>query len=209
MVGLSRAVTARRSLPLLAAALVAVAGCGGNGQDADEPSASYRLDVVNASFPAEQHIADSSTMRIRVRNAGNRTVPVVAVTVETRGGRRRGGLTSFGQSSGDADQADPNRPVWVLDRGPHGGTSAYSNTWTLGRLPPGRTKTFEWKLTPVEPGDYAVRYRLAAGLDGNARLAQGSRAGGSFKVTISDKPVPARVDDDGNVVRGEEAGAGN
>jgi hypothetical protein len=205
----ARAVSARRSLPLVAAALVALSGCGGDSQDADEPSASFRVDVVNASFPAEQHISQSSTMRIRVRNAGNRTVPDVAVTVETKGSRAGGGLTSFGQDSGDSREADPNRPIWVLDREPPGGTSAYSNTWTLGKLRAGRTKTFEWKVTAVEPGSFTLRYRVAAGLDGKARIAQGSRAGGSFKVTISDKPVPARVDDDGNVVRGEEAGAGN
>ena len=36
-------------------------------------------------------------------------------------------------------------------------------------------------------------------------LADG-RTEGEFAVTISDRPVPARVNDDGEVVRGEEAG---
>jgi hypothetical protein len=206
----ARAVSARRSLPLLAAALVALPGCGGGDrQDADEPSGSFRVDIVNATFPAEQRIAQSSTMRIRLRNRGNKTVPDVAVTVETHGSKKGGRLTAFGQDTGDTTLADSNRPVWVLDREPTGGTSAYSNTWTLGPLRPGRTKTFEWKVTAVEPGSFTLRYRIAAGLDGKARVAQGSRATGSFRVTVSDKPVPARVDDDGNVVRGEEAGAGN
>ena len=136
-------------------------------------------------------------------------MPNVAVTVETKGASADAGLTSFGQSSDDSRLADPNRPIWILDREPAGGNSAYANTWSLGRLAGGKSKTFEWKVTAVEAGDYTLAYRVAPGLDGKARLAQGSRATGSFKVSISDKPVPARVDDDGNVVRGEEAGAGN
>ena len=201
--------TARRSIPLIAATLVALSGCGGESQDADEPSGSFQVDVVKASFPAKQRIAEGSTLRIRVRNSGDDTVPDLAVTVETEGMKAGAGLTSFGQSSGDVRQADPNRPIWVLDREPAGGTSAYANTWTLGKLAAGDTKTIEWKVTPVQAGDYSVKYRIAAGLDGKAKVAQGSRATGSFDVSISDKPVPARVDDDGNVVRGEEAGAGN
>jgi hypothetical protein len=40
---------------------------------------------------------------------------------------------------------------------------------------------------------------------GDVSLAEG-RTEGEFDVTISDEPVPARVDGDGDVVRGEEAG---
>jgi hypothetical protein len=203
----ARAVTARRTIPIFAAALVALAGCGGESQDADEPSGRFSVEVVKASFPAKQRIAERSTLRIRVRNSGERAVPDLAVTVETKGKTADAGLTSFGQSSGDTRQADPNRPIWVLDREPGGGTSAYANTWTLGRLAAGDTKTIEWKVTAVEPGDYSVKFRVAPGLDGKAKLAQGSRATGSFDVSISDEPVPARVDDDGNVVRGEAPGA--
>jgi hypothetical protein len=204
------AVTARWSIPLIAAALAVLPGCGGGeSQDADEPSGSFKVEVVGASFPARQRIAEGTALRIRVHNAGDDTVPDLAVTVETEGMKAGAGLTSFGQSSGDSRQADPNRPIWVLDREPSGGTSAYSNTWTLGKLDAGDTKTIEWKVTPAQAGDYSIKYRIAPGLDGKATLAQGSRATGSFDVSISDKPVPARVDDDGNVVRGEEAGAGN
>ena len=130
------------------------------------------------------------------------------MTVETKGARPGDGPVAFAQSVTDPRLADPNRPVWVLDEEPKGGTSAYTNTWTLGPLKSGETKTFEWKLTAVEPGDYELSYRVAPGLDGNARLADGSNARGTFDVSISDKPVPARVTDDGEVVRGEEAGAG-
>jgi len=183
-------------------------GCGGERQDADKPEGTYRLEVANASFPAKQGIAEQSTMRIQVRNPEQRTVPDVAVTVETKGAAAGDGLTAFGQKDDDARLADPNRPIWILDREPVGGTSAYSNTWTLGPLKGGETKTFEWKLTAVEPGSYSLAYRVSPGLDGKAKLAGGSKSRGTFSVTVDDEPVPARVNSKGEVVRGEEAGAG-
>jgi len=204
----ARAVSAPRMIPCLIAALVAVAGCGGESQDADEPEGTYRLEVANASFPERQSIAEDTTMRISVRNPEQRTIPNVAVTVETRGGNSGDGVTAFGQKSDDSRLADANRAIWVLDAGPKGGTSAYSNTWSLGPMRPGETKTFTWRLTPVEPGQYSIAYRVAPGLDGKARLAAGSKARGTFAVTVADEPVPARVNSDGEVVRGEEAGAG-
>src|SRR5918997_2813617 len=201
--------TARRPTALLIAALAALSACGGGeSQDANEAEGTFRVDVTDASFPSDQSIAGQEMMRIRVRNPGEEALPNVAVTVETKGKRPGDGPVAFAQSSGDSRLADRNRPVWVLETGPRGGTSAYSNTWSLGRLPAGRSRTFEWKLTPVEPGTYSIAYRVAPGLDGKARLAAGSKARGTFDVTISDEPVPARVNDRGEVERGEEPGAG-
>ncbi len=205
----ARAVSALRVIPLLIAAAVALSGCGGGeSQDANEPEGSYRLEVADAAFPAKQGIAEQTTMRIRVRNPGRRTVPNVAVTVETKGASADAGVTAFGQKADDSRLADANRPIWILDQEPVGGTSAYANTWSLGPLKGGRTKSFEWKLTAVEPGSYTLDYRVAPGLDGKARLAAGSKARGSFAVIVRDDPVPARVNSKGEVVRGEEAGAG-
>jgi hypothetical protein len=204
------AVPGRRPTLLLvtAASLAALMGCGAESQDANEPEGTFRVEVVDASFPAKQSIADPATMRIRVRNPDSKTLPNVAVTVETKGARPGDGPVAFAQSDADPRLADPNRPVWVLDEEPKGGTSAYANTWSLGPLKAGQSKTFEWKLTAVEPGDYELSYRVAPGLDGKARLANGSKARGTFHVSVADEPVPARVTDDGEVVRGEEAGAG-
>lgn len=202
--------TAPRLIGLLLAALVAVSGCGGGDrQDADEPKGTFRIEVTEASFPKQQSIAEATTMRIAVRNLERRTVPNVAVTVETKGATPGAGAVSFAQAVADPRLADPNRPVWILDQGPGGGTSAYANTWSLGPLFSGQTKTFEWKLTAVEAGEYSIDYRVSPGLDGRAKLASGSKARGTFAVTVSDEPVPARVNDDGEVVRGEEAGAGS
>jgi len=190
------------------ATAVLSAGCGGSPrQDADEPKGTYRLEVADAKFPASQSIAESSTMSIRVHNADSKPAPNVAVTVETAPGTAGEGMAAFGQRDDDPRLSDAERPVWVVDDGPKGGDSAATNTWSLGRLRAGQTKEFRWKVTAVEPGSYTIRYRIAPGLDGRARLARGGRTDGSFKVQIEDKPVPARVDDDGNVVRGEEPGA--
>ena len=204
----ARTVTALRTTTSLIAALAVLSGCGGGeAQDANEAKGTFRVDVTEASFPASQSISEQTTMRIRVRNPGEKALPNVAVTVETKGKKPGDGKVAFAQTTGDERLADPNRPVWVLDREPRGGSSAYANTWSLGPLPAGQTRTFEWKLTAVEPGSYSIAYRVAPGLDGKARLAAGSKARGTFDVSISDEPVPARVDDDGNVVRGEEPGA--
>jgi hypothetical protein len=194
----------RRTAAAIAALALTASGCGaGPRQDASEKKADYRLEVASASFPQQQAIAQSSTLAIAVRNSDSKTVPNVAVTVETAGAKPGQASTSFGQAGGDSRQSDPNRPVWIVDTGPAGGDSAATNTWALGSLKPGKTMIFKWRVTAVLPGSYTINYRVAPGINGNARLASGGRTKGSFKVKIDDKPVDAHVDDNGNVVRGK------
>jgi hypothetical protein len=191
---------------LLCAAVLVVAGCGGARQDANEPEGKFTLEIVKASFPAEQTTAQHSTMRLQVRNTDDRDLPNLAVTVETEPGDRGDAPTAFGQASGDTRLADANRPIWIVDREPKGGESAYTNTWALGRMFPGETKELEWRLTAVRPGTYTIKYRIAPGLNGKAVPANGQKVSGSFDVTISDDPVPARVNGKGEVVREPSAG---
>jgi hypothetical protein len=201
----------RGSWPTAAAFATAllVTGCGGGPrQDANEPKGTYKLEIADAKFPVSQSIAQSSTMSISVRNSDSKSAPNVAVTVETDPGKPGEGTAAFGQRADDSRLADPERPVWVVDDGPKGGDSAATNTWALGPLKAGQTKEFRWKVTAVEPGSYTIRYRVAPGLAGRARIARGGRTDGSFKVQIQDKPVTARVDDNGKVVRGQAPGAG-
>jgi hypothetical protein len=201
----------RRSWSIAAAiaTVLLASGCGSPRQDADEPKGSYQLEIADAKFPATQSIAQSATMSIRVRNADTKAAPNVAVTVETDPGKPGDGTAAFGQRKDDPRLSDPERPIWVVDTGPAGGDSAATNTWALGRLKAGQTKEFRWKVTAVEPGSYTIKYRISPGLSGRARLARGGRTNGSFRVQIQDKPVPARVDDNGKVVRGEAPGAGS
>ena len=183
----------------MAAASIGVAGCGGGErQDADEPSGTFAVEVVDASFPEEQNLADRTEMKITVRNRDTKPVPIVAVTVD-----------SFSTDSEQPGLADPSRPVWVVDEAPEGGTTAYTNTWALGELPAGESRTFRWRVTPVRAGRHEVSYRVAAGLTGKAK-AQTSSGGtpeGSFTVRVSDDPAQARVDPrTGDVVRDDDAG---
>jgi hypothetical protein len=194
-----------RSLVVVSALVVALAGCGGDRQDANEPKGEFTLEVVDASFPRLQTPAQHSTMRISVRNTDDRDLPNLAVTVETAPAKGEA-ASAFAVAENDVRLADPNKPVWILDRGPRGGETAYTNTWALGPMFPGETKDIEWKVTAVQPGDYTVNYRVSPGLNGKAVPAHGQHTTGSFKVSISADPVPARVNAKGEVVRIEPGG---
>lgn len=185
----------RACLAIALTAALGLAACGGGGQrqDAAEPSGSFDVEIVTASFPREQTMAQDARLRIGVRNAGRVTLPNLAVTVD-----------SFTRARERTDLADPKRPVWIVDQPPRGSVTAFTDTWALGPLRPGRTRTFEWRVTAAQPGTYTLEYRIAAGLDGKARaqLPDGQAPEGAFTVRISDAPVPSRVGDDGEVVRG-------
>ncbi|MGI8945413.1 MAG: hypothetical protein ACR2GL_04130 [Thermoleophilaceae bacterium] len=117
------------------------------------------------------------------------------------------------------DVADPVRPVFVIDgepkrigtfpeskqRAPAGSPTAYEGTWTLGRLGPGRERTFRWSVTAVRAGPYRLAYEVAAGLDGRAKAAGGGGRPpqGAFAGTISDAAPDTRVGRDGrSIVKG-------
>ena len=189
-------------------AAVLVAGCGGEArQDADEPSGEFKVSVVDASFPETQHVAENVELKLTVRNGERReSLRNVAVTVETKA-RGDDAALAFGLNERGAGLSDAGRPVWVLDEGPKGGETAYVNTWLAGALGPGRERELVWKLVPARAGTYDVSYRVAPGLTGKARAADGDTTG-SFTVVISSDPVPARVGEDGEVERGVEPGAG-
>ena len=82
--------------------------------------------------------------------------------------------------------------------------TAYSNTWALGPLRPGKTAQFSWKLTAVSPGRHVVAWQVAAGLNGRAKavLGNGSRPQGTFAVQISAAPQQSYVNNNGQIVVG-------
>jgi hypothetical protein len=183
----------------LASALV-LGGCGGAArQDANEPTGTFAMEVVHASFPADQSIARQSKLELQVRNTGTRTAPSVAVSVD-----------SFDHVSHYPGLADDKRPIWVIERGPGataeppvetqevsvpGGETAYVNTWALGALAAGQTRTFTWQVMPVKPGSYTVHYAVAAGLAGKAKaaLTSGAPVQGQFAVDIAPAPPLTHV----------------
>jgi hypothetical protein len=189
------------------ALVLVLAGCGGGErQDASEPSGEFEVEIVDASFPPQQRIARTATMRIAVRNADSEPLPNVAVTVATDPGEAGGAAQAFSQDIGDPNVADASRPVWIIDEAPRGGDTAYTNTWSLGELPPGETREFLWRVTAVKAGEYTLNYSVSPGLTGKADVAPGHTTKGTFEVTIDDVPPEARVLPDGTVVRGERAG---
>ncbi len=192
-----------------ALAALALAGCGGGSrQDAGEPSGTFRMRVLYASFPAAQSIARPTRLALVVQNTGARTVPNVAVTID-----------SFDYASDYPGLADRRRPVWAIERGPGavasppvetqnvsdpgGGQTAYVDTWALGALAPGRTRTFVWDVVPVKAGSYTVHYAVAAGLAGKAKartdlrsIASGKGIRGQFAVEIAPAPALKHVNPD-------------
>jgi hypothetical protein len=204
----------------MAAIAVGLGACGGGDkQDADEPRGNFTVDVTRASFPAAQKLAEQSRMTITVKNTGDEQVPNLVVTLRSgrpgssgSGGGSASSQDAFGYRTAQPGVADPTRPIWIIDdgpdqvqkEGPGGAVTAYVNTWALGPLATGRTKTFTWDVTPVRKGTHAIDWRVSAGLDGKAvaKLSSGRIPEGSFTVAITDKPAQSTVGPDGEVIRG-------
>jgi hypothetical protein len=219
----------------MSAVAVFAVGCGsGDRQDEDEPKGSFPVEVVSATFPAKQKLAKNSKMEIVVRNAGNKEVPIISVTVECPGGpppKRSQG--SGGSPSGTGSQgggfnyrtsfpgvADPARPQFVVntiptrtprnyDRGrldPLERSSAYVSTFPLGPLAVNREAKFMWDVTAVKSGPYRICWKVNAGLDGKAKaVAQGGPIQGEFQGVIDDKAPQAKIGADGHTVVEEPA----
>jgi hypothetical protein len=191
---------------LVCLAAVGLSACGDPRQDEAEPKGNFSV-TASATFPKNQKLAKQSELVIKVRNEENRrTIPNVAVTVN--------GFDTRIQQEG---VADPSRPIFVIngrpknigtfpetkEDGPPGGETAYVNTWALGKLGAGKTKTFKWNVTAVRPGPYTISYRVAAGLAGKAKAVSvvGNNAvTGIFKGNVSAKAPQTRVADDGKTV---------
>lgn len=183
---------------LCAAALSACGG--GDRQDKAEKGGNYKVEITSASFPAVQALAHATTMKIAVRNADTKDLPNVAVTVATQPGASGGAAQAFSGDIQDTNVSSASRPIWIVDKGPGGGDTAYTNTWALGPLKAGQTRSFEWHVTAIKPGDYTIDYSVSPGLNGKAKAAAGATTKGAFKVKIDDRPPSARVDANGNVV---------
>jgi hypothetical protein len=195
----------RRSVTALC--LLAVAGCGGGErQDENEAEGSFPVEVVEAKFPQDQKLAKSSDLVVTVRNAGDKTIPSIGMTVN-----------GLDERKNDPELADPSRPVFALngvqleiagfpeakEAAPRGCDTAYVNTWACGPLKPNERRTFRWSVTAVRAGDFKITWRVAAGLDGKAKAVApggGPAPRGRFSGTISDEAPEVRVADDGKTI---------
>jgi hypothetical protein len=178
-----------------------VSGCGGGSeQNHEEAKRSYAMRITTAAFPAKQAIARPTSLSVRVLNESAHTVPNVAVSVD-----------SFSYVEKYPELAADKRPIWVVEEGPGmpaklpvqsqatsppgGGQTNYVNTWSLGPLAHGQSRTFRWKVVPVKAGSYTVHLAVSAGLAGNAKatLARGGAVKRSLTATIAPEPPITHV----------------
>ena len=211
----------------IAGAALAAAGCGGASSHTTSAAAtttaagpSFRVAVPIASFAARQSLAGKERLVIAVRNTGRRALPNVAVTIcnTTCLHRARRGHGTTVQAFSYAIAKTPNlanasRPIWIVQRapgpcgyscrnlGPGAAVTAYSNTWALGRLAPGHTARFVWRVTPVKAGRFVVAWAVAAALSGQNRavLRSGRPARGKLAVNVSTRPPHYIVAPNGEV----------
>jgi hypothetical protein len=198
---------------LFVALALVVSACGGGegSSDANEPAGTYRAEVVTAEFPTAQGLGQTSLLKLGIRNSGDKAIPAATVTISIAGREGQTSTLPFGFRDPQPDLAQPDRPVWVLaagypkragDAAPGGAQTSNQKTFNLGRLEPGKTAEWVWKVSAVEAGPYTVLYKVGAGLSGAAKAetAAGVQPGGSFAVRISKAPPNTIVTDSGEVV---------
>ena len=135
--------------------------------------------------PTKQRLAKQEELAIAVAQRG-----------QQRDAQRRGdGRRASQRRSEQAGLADPERPVWIVDAGPRGGTTAYTNTWALGPLPRRRdARPSPGASPPVKRGHahgQVPRRRRPR------RQGQGAPRGGRSPARSRrrrDEPAQARVD---------------
>lgn len=197
-------------------AAATAAACGSQTQASSEPKGKFPV-AASATFPTGQRLSEHTRMVVTVKNTGHKTVPDAAVTI-TDGTPSHPDLgtavQAFSYRINMTNVASRSRPVWIIDQapgpceysckngGPGGAVTAFSNTWALGPLKPGKTAVFDWHLTAVQPGAWVVNWRVAAGLFGNAKAvtATGGAPAGSVTVHVSQIPPQAYVNNNRKIV---------
>ncbi len=210
------------TLALFVAATALSACGGGQRQDVTEPVGNFPVQVTQAKFPARQQLSETTDLQLAIKNAGDKTVPDLAITIFTGTGPHPSADGSFNARIDDPALANPSRPVWILENDypkilvpgvslnkldsqpTAGAAAAQTDTFQFGPLAPGDEKAIDWRVTPAKSGTYTVQYQVAAGLQGNAKAVtnDGAPVKGQFTVTISSKPPQTCVTGSGQVVQG-------
>jgi hypothetical protein len=153
----------------------ALAACGGDRQDEDEPSGTWKVAVEQFDFPATQRLGTKYRLKMRVRNLSDTTLPNLTITFD--------GLDDV---TTQPDAADPLRPRWVRDRPKPGSVTANRNTYAVGPVEPGAVGEFWMDLTPVRRGRTLLKYAIEAGLYGKARATyeDGTPATGQREIAV-------------------------
>jgi hypothetical protein len=198
------------SAAVAAAALLAACG-GGSSNDSNQPSGTYPVKVVSASFPSKQFVGQTALMKIAVKNTGEKTVPDLTVNVGIEGKEGEGAQIPFAVHDPQVGLANADRPVWVLaaryprlegESTPAGAETSSPQTYAFGEVKPGKTVETVFKLSAVRPGKYTVAYEVGAGLGAEvkAKTAGGTAPGGSFVATITTELAETEVNGAGEIV---------
>lgn len=197
------------------AAIVGAAILGGCGSSSgsDEPSGTRQVRVVNAQFPTEQSLGQTTLLRIGVRNEDDDPIPGLTFTISIAGRAGEDSTLPFGVRDPQPGLAQPDRPVWVLSEGypkllgssePGGAEGAALKTYTFGALKPGKATEAVWKLSAVRKGTFRLGFSVGATGDVRLETPDGAKPGGSFAVTISPEVPDVTVNGKGEVVEIEE-----
>ena len=169
------------------------------------------MKVVEAKFPTEQKLGETTLMELGIRNTGDKAIPTLTVNVSLAGKAGRGSTLPFAIRDPQPGLAQPDRPVWALaehypkfagSAEPGGAETSNQKTYAFGKLKAGATADLVWKLSAVRSGRYTLTYAIDAGLSGEAKAetAGGVEPGGSFTVQISSARLDKEVTDSGEVV---------
>jgi len=165
-------------LPALCSVLL-FSGCGDSVNDSSQSPQTepYQVEILEAHFPKQQRLAKQTALTVVVHNAGNTTMPNVSVSVN-----------SFSQRQEQPNVQSAQRPIWIVDQEPEGGGTALVETWSLGRLEPGESRTFKWQLTPVATGEHTVKLKVSGDLTNTpvTRTLDNQAPEESFNIKISD-----------------------
>jgi hypothetical protein len=188
-----------------------LSACGEASSDSNEAAGTYEIDVGEAYFPTEQRLGETSTLRLAIRNTGEKTVPNLTVTVSIASPDGRDSSLPFGIHDPQEGLAQADRPVWVLAHSyprltasdkPGGASTSNRKTFAFGPLKPGEATELLWKLSAVKAGKYTLVYRVGAGLSGEAKAetSGGVAPGGSFVAAITPETPETEVTDSGRIV---------
>ena len=188
-------------------------GCGGSSSESDEPSGTREVRVVNAHFPTEQSLGQTTLLQLGVRNEDEDPIPGLTFTISIAGKAGEDSTLPFGVRDAQPGLAQPDRPVWVLSEGypklvgssePGGAEGAALKTYTFGPLKPGKTTEVVWKLSATRKGAYRLGFSVGAPGDVQLETPDGAKPGGSFATTISPEVPDVTVNGKGEVVEIEE-----
>jgi hypothetical protein len=190
--------------------MLLLAACGESSSD-KEPGGDFQVGVTAAAFPSLQRLGQTTLLKLSFKNEGEEAVPNLVVYFTLAGKQGATASLPFGVHEQQVGLANPTRPVWVLaehfpklvgSSAKGGATTSDPKTFAFGPLKPGQSTSAVWKLSAVRQGHYTLRYRVGAGLSGEAKAktASGVAAGGTFVAEITAQNPNTEVTESGEIV---------